>query len=79
MALTTRELAYRRNGGIEVALDWDQMSGKVTLFVGDLATGVAFEFPVAPDRALDAFHHPYAYASSMGIDHGVPAAPALYA
>jgi hypothetical protein len=35
----------------------------VELSVCDLATGTGFHLDVAPDHALDAFHHPYAYAA----------------
>jgi hypothetical protein len=31
--------------------------------VCDLATGTGFHLDVAPDNALDAFNHPYAYAA----------------
>ena len=49
----------------------------MTVFVADLAWGEAFELPVAPDRALDGFHHPYAYAASAGVEYRA-AAPAPY-
>jgi hypothetical protein len=35
----------------------------VELAVRDLAAGTDFQMDVAPVDALDAFHHPYAYAA----------------
>jgi hypothetical protein len=67
METTATDLAYRRDGGIEVVLFWDKPTGNLTVSVADLASGDAFELPVAADCALDGFHHPYAYAASMGI------------
>jgi hypothetical protein len=67
---TATELAYRRNGDVEVALFWDRETGELTVVVIDLASGNAFGLPVAPDQALDGFHHPYAYAASTGVEDG---------
>ena len=77
MMSTATELAYRRNGDIAVGLYWDRPTGELTVFVADLASSETFELPVAPDRALDGFHHPYAYAASAGVEYRA-AAPALY-
>jgi len=74
METTTTDLAYRRDGGIEVALFWDRSTGDLSVLVADLASGEAFELPVAPDRALEAFRHPYAYAASIGISYSTAAA-----
>jgi hypothetical protein len=79
MASTTTELAYRQESGIEVGLFWDSLTGRVTVSVRDVASGDAFEFPVSPDRALDGFHHPYAYAASMGVAYEAEAPEALLA
>ena len=57
MMSTATELAYRRNGDIAVGRYWDRPSGELNVFVADLASGETFEPPVAPDRALDGFHH----------------------
>jgi hypothetical protein len=35
--------------------------------VSDTASGASFEPPVAPDEALTAFYHPYAYAAVKGV------------
>jgi len=59
----TRELAQRLSGTVEVLLLWHPAIEQVELPVCDLATGTGFHLDVAPGNALDAFHHPYAYAA----------------
>jgi hypothetical protein len=63
-----RELAHRVSNGIEVALYWGPTKEDVVVAVIDHGSQQAFELSVARDRALDAFHHPYAYASRRGIE-----------
>jgi hypothetical protein len=58
---STRELAQRSSGEIEVFLFWQPALDRVELCVLDSTTGVSVHVDVAPDRALDAFYHPYAY------------------
>jgi hypothetical protein len=58
-----RELAARRSDGISVVLMWHPREDQVTVSVADSTTGEIFELPVARERALDAFHHPFAYAA----------------
>jgi hypothetical protein len=59
-----RELDSRSSDGIEVRLLWCRNDGHVTVAVTDTKTGKAFELPVREDeRALEVFHHPYAYAA----------------
>jgi hypothetical protein len=60
----TRELDSRTGDGIHVRLLWHPDDARVSVAVHDTKTGDAFELPV-PDgsRALDVFHHPYAYAA----------------
>ena len=58
-----RELAARESDGIHVLLLWHPRSDEVTVSVDDTRTGQYFELPVERDRALDAFHHPFAYAA----------------
>ena len=61
---TTRELDRRTGDGIEVRLLWCQNDGHVTVAVTDSKTGETFELPVHEgERALEVFHHPYAYAA----------------
>ena len=59
----TRELAQRRSGTDEVLLLWHPESDRVELSVSDVTTGEGFHIEVAPGTAMDAFHHPYAYAA----------------
>jgi hypothetical protein len=62
--LDARELDARTGDGIDVRLLWHEPSDCVCLHVVDARTGE--EFLVAVDRAdaLDAFQHPFAYASA---------------
>lgn len=57
-----RELAQRQSGTLEVLLLWHAQNDLVELSVRDLVTGRGFHTEVAPDRAIDAFYHPYVYA-----------------
>ena len=60
----TRELDSRVSDGIEVRLLWREQDDRVLVAVRDGRTGAAFSVEVADDqRALDVFHHPYAYAA----------------
>lgn len=59
--VSTRELAQRHSGEIEVFLFWHPAPERIELCVLDSTTGVSVHVDVAPDRALDAFYHPYAY------------------
>jgi hypothetical protein len=59
-----RELAQRSVGPVEVTLYWDETDTAVVVEVIDRAGGASFQLVVPPERALDAFHHPYAYAAS---------------
>jgi hypothetical protein len=63
IASLTRELAARESDGIHVALLWRPGENALTVSVEDERVGDRFELAVAPDRALDAFHHPFAYAA----------------
>ena len=59
----TRELAARESDGIHVLLLWHPRENAVTVSVEDARVGDCFQLAVAPERALDAFHHPFAYAA----------------
>ena len=59
----TRELAARESDGIHVLLLWDPSDNELTVSVEDSRVGDRFQLAVAPDRALDAFYHPFAYAA----------------
>ena len=66
----TKELAQRLSGGDEILLLWNPLDGHVEVSVRDVDTGVGFQLEVAPGSALDAFHHPYAYAAVLGRNGG---------
>jgi hypothetical protein len=58
-----RELAARESEGINVLLLWHPGSDDLTVSVEDVRIGECFQLAVTPDRALDAFYHPFAYAA----------------
>ena len=60
---TTRELAARNRDGVHVRLLWHPAENAVSVRVEDTRLDDRFEIAVAPDRALDAFYHTYAYAA----------------
>jgi hypothetical protein len=57
-----RELAAREGDGIRVRLLWHPDENAVSVSVDGARVG-RLHLPVAPDRALDAFYHPFAYAA----------------
>ena len=62
-------LDHRSADGIRVALLWRKHDDGVLVTVDDAKTGCAFELEVRDgERALDVFHHPFAYAALRGID-----------
>jgi hypothetical protein len=61
--LDTRELAARESDGIHVQLLWNRDENALTVSVEDARVGDRFQLAVAPERALDAFYHPFAYAA----------------
>jgi hypothetical protein len=64
-----RELDHRTNDRIDVWLLWNEEDGQVLVSVADEKTGDRFSVDVREgERALDVFHHPYAYAAYHGID-----------
>ena len=63
----TRELDFRSNNGLEVALLWEPETNRVSVSVFDRQSGDDFTLEVDPAEALDAFHHPYALAATRGV------------
>jgi hypothetical protein len=59
----TRELAARENDGVSVRLLWHPHENALTVSVEDGRLGDGFHVAIAPERALDAFYHPFAYAA----------------
>jgi hypothetical protein len=64
---STHELDHRSNDGLEVTLLWEAETNRVTVNVFDAKSGDDFTIEVDPTEALDAFHHPYAYAANRGV------------
>lgn len=58
-----RELAARESDGLQVVLLWHPGANELTVAVEDARVGDRFHLAVPPDRALDAFYHPFAYAA----------------
>jgi hypothetical protein len=59
----TRELAARDTDGLLVRLLWHPGHDSLTVSVEDARLGDRFQVAVAPERALDAYYHPFAYAA----------------
>ena len=59
----TRELAARESNGTYVLLLWHPREDAITVSVEDDRRGDRFRIAVAPNHALDAFYHPFAYAA----------------
>jgi hypothetical protein len=62
-AAPTRELAARESDGVSVRLLWHPPENALTVSVEDGRLGDRFHLAIAPERALDAFYHPFAYAA----------------
>jgi hypothetical protein len=64
-----RELDYRVSDRLAVWLLWREHDDRVVVAVANENTGESFRIEVRDDeRALDVFHHPYAYAAWRGIN-----------
>ena len=61
-----RELAHRVNAGIAITLYWNVDDDTTSIEIFDDATEETLTFTVARTRALDAFYHPFAHASTTG-------------
>jgi hypothetical protein len=55
------ELADRQNDGLDVRLFWHRSDGRVKVTVTRIVANRVAELDVAPEDALTAFHHPFAY------------------
>jgi hypothetical protein len=58
-----RELTHRSNDGIDVTLFWHPDTDELTVCVCDQRRGAYFEIEPEAGNALEAFYHPYSYAS----------------
>jgi hypothetical protein len=57
------ELDHRSGDGLEVWLLWAARAQRLFVLVHDAKVDERFEFDVEHGEALDAFRHPYAYAT----------------
>jgi hypothetical protein len=64
-----RELAERTSNGTRMRLYWLQGTRELWVEVCEPELDRAIVIPAEPERALETFHHPYAYATA---DNGVP-------
>lgn len=64
-----RELAYRANDGLEVALLWVESTDRLVVSVADERTGDRFALRASHANALDVFYHPFAHAARRGIGY----------
>ena len=71
--ISIRELDHRTGDGIYVTLLWYPDTGRVSVAVVDVRSGEAFELTVFPADALEAFKHPYAYATRGRSQHALVA------
>jgi len=60
---TGRELASRSGDGLDVTLVWARRDGndELVVTVTDHREQEYFEIPAEPARALEVYHHPFAY------------------
>ena len=63
---TWSELAVRENDGLAVSLFWSEATGRTRVVVVDQMFEAELHVEVPPACALDAYHHPYAYAAGRG-------------
>jgi hypothetical protein len=66
-----KELDARSGNGIDVQLLWYPATNTVTVSVHDASRDHSFELAVEPARALEAFHHPFAFASFSRVPFAV--------
>jgi hypothetical protein len=60
-SITRRELDRRISAGLEITLFWDSRDNSTSIHLHHAATDQTISFRVPSGRALDAFHHPFAY------------------
>jgi hypothetical protein len=56
-----RELAVRVADDLRVVMSWRPSRNDVVVSVDDARTGERFRLEVPGERAMHAFHHPFAY------------------
>ena len=64
-----RELAERTSNGTLMRLFWLQGTRVVWVEIREPELDLTIVIPAEPERALEAFHHPYAYAAAHNVLH----------
>ena len=59
-----RELAERTSNGTRIRLYWRRGTRELWVEVWEPELDITLEIPAKPERALEVFHHPYAYATA---------------
>ena len=73
LAHTTQELESRSNDGVDVRLLWSGHDNRVLVSVADAKTGDGFAIDVfEAERAMDVFHHPFAFAAWRDMEMSAP-------
>jgi uncharacterized protein (DUF952 family) len=67
-----KELDFRANDGVEVALLWRERDERLIVEVVDTKLADAFRLEINATEALDAFQHPYAYAAFRSVEYVEP-------
>ena len=62
-----RELDERRSNGTLVRLFWLQGTRELWVEICEAEFDVTTVIPADPEHALEAFHHPYAYAAAHNV------------
>lgn len=65
-----KELASRECDGLVVSLFWSRAANQIQVAVADQRLDEEFHLDVPGACALDAFYHPFAYASAQGFCSG---------
>ena len=63
MHVRSVSLLFARTTASQCGCSGTRGRNAVTVSVEDLHDGECFDLAIAPERALDAFYHPYAYAA----------------
>jgi hypothetical protein len=72
MIASIAELDQRQSNGISVSLLWNRLTNALAVRVFDSTNGQEFEVACAAHEALDAFHHPFAYAAARAVNYRYP-------
>ena len=73
-----KELARREGHGLVVSLFWSPAADRVKVAVADQMFAQELHVDVPGACALDAFYHPFAYATGAGLCSGDAARKSLY-